>query len=78
MIGSLYCESADGIIKVYIGSGFSDEQRNMPPSEYYGKIVSIKYNAKIQAKTGEWSLFLPVFEYVRTDQDLADSFDRIL
>jgi hypothetical protein len=72
MIGSLYCESADGIIKVYVGSGFSDEQRNMPPSEYYGKIVSIKYNAKIQAKTGDWSLFLPVFEYVRTDQDLAD------
>ena len=78
MIGSLYCESSDGIIKVYVGSGFSDEQRNMPPSEYYGKIVSVKYNAKIQAKTGEWSLFLPVFDGMRLDQDLADVFNMIV
>ena len=78
MIGSLYCESSDGIIKVYVGSGFSDEQRNMPPSEYYGKIVSVKYNAKIQAKTGEWSLFLPIFDGMRLDQDLADVFSMIV
>ena len=78
MIGSLYCESSDGIIKVYVGSGFSDEQRNMPPSEYYGKIVSVKYNAKIQAKTGEWSLFLPIFDGVRLDQDSADVFSMIV
>ena len=77
MIGSLYCESSDGIIKVYVGSGFSDEQRNMPPSEYYGKIVSVKYNAKIQAKTGEWSLFLPIFDGVRLDQDSADVSTKI-
>ena len=78
MIGSLYCESSDGIIKVYVGSGFSDEQRNMPPSEYYGKIISVKYNAKIQAKTGEWSLFLPIFDGVRLDQDSADVFSMIV
>jgi ATP-dependent DNA ligase len=79
LLGAIMCESADGIIKVNVGSGFTDTHRKeFIDDSLIGKIVSVKYNAKIQAKNGEWSLFLPVFEYVRTDQDLADSFDRIL
>jgi ATP-dependent DNA ligase len=76
-IGSLYCESADGVIKVYVGSGFSDEQRNAPPSEYFDKIISVKYNARIKnVKDGE-SLFLPIFLEVRNDKETADNSDKI-
>lgn len=72
MIGSLYCESADGVIKVYVGSGFNDEQRNAPPSDYYDKIIAVKYNARIKnVKDGE-SLFLPIFLCLRPDKDEAD------
>jgi len=77
MMGSLYCESADGVVKVYVGSGFNDEQRNAPPSEYYGKIIAVKYNARIKnVKDGE-SLFLPIFLEVREDKDTADTSDKI-
>lgn len=72
MIGSLYCESADGVLKVYVGSGFSDEQRSAPPSDYWNKIVAIKYNARIKNVKGEESLFLPIFLEVRLDKETAD------
>ena len=77
MIGSLYCESADGVVKVYVGSGFNDEQRNAPPSEYYDKIIAVKYNARIKnVKDGE-SLFLPIFLEIRNDKEFADTSDKI-
>ena len=76
-IGSLYCESADGVVKVYVGSGFSDDQRNAPPSEYFDKIISVKYNARIKnVKDGE-SLFLPIFLEIRNDKEFADTSDKI-
>lgn len=71
MIGALICESEDGIIKVSVGSGLRDEDRQV--DVYTGKIVSVKYNARIQNKTGEQSLFLPIFETIRLDKDAADS-----
>ena len=76
-IGSLYCESADGVVKVYVGSGFNDEQRNAPPSDYLDKIISVKYNARItNVKDGE-SLFLPIFLEVRNDKEFADDSKSI-
>jgi hypothetical protein len=72
MIGSLYCESADGIVKVYVGSGFSDEQRSAAPSEYQDKIISVKYNARIKNSSGDESLFLPIFLETRLDKNEAD------
>ena len=77
MIGSLYCESADGVVKVYVGSGFSDEQRSAPPSEYYDKIIAVKYNARIKNVQGEESLFLPIFLEVRNDKEFADVSTKI-
>jgi hypothetical protein len=71
-IGSLYCESSDGKVKVYVGSGFTDEQRNAPPSEYFDKIIAVKYNARIKNVQGEESLFLPIFLEVREDKETAD------
>ena len=77
MIGSLCCESADGKVKVYVGSGFTDEQRNASPSEYYDKIIAVKYNARIKNVSGEESLFLPIFLEVRNDKEVADNSKKI-
>lgn len=75
MVGALICESADGVIKVDVGSGLSDEDRLR--TDYVGKIVAVVYNARIKNKQGEESLFLPRLIEVREDKDQADSSDRI-
>jgi hypothetical protein len=71
MLGAILCESADGVLKVSVGSGFNDDQRNQG-DELVGKIVAVKYNAKIVNKQGEVSLFLPIFIEIRNDKDVAD------
>ena len=74
MLGAIVCESADGIVKVNVGSGFNDAQRKQYWKEnLVDKIVAVKYNARIKNKTGEESLFLPVFIELRDDKDVADN-----
>lgn len=73
MLGSLICESADGVVKVSVGSGLTDAQRKSYGQEIVDKIVSIKYNCRIKNKLGEESLFLPIFVEIRDDKDEADS-----
>lgn len=73
-LGSLVCESLDGIIKVNVGSGLTDELRSSLNSEdYIGRVCSIKYNARIKNKDGGESLFLPIFVEIRDDKTEADS-----
>jgi hypothetical protein len=73
MLGAILCESADGVIKVSVGSGFSDEQRKeLMKQNLLDKIAAIKYNMRIKNKAGEESLFLPVFIELRDDKDVAD------
>jgi len=74
MVGAFCCESADGKVKVNVGTGISDAQRK----EYWenkpiGKIAAIKYNEIIKASDGSTSLFLPVFVEVRFDKTEADT-----
>ena len=72
-IGSLLVESADGKVKTAVGTGLNDEERSYDPSEFLGKIVAVKYNALIDdKKTGQKSLFLPVFVEIREDKTVAD------
>lgn len=73
-LGALVLTSADGVVKVNVGSGFTDEQRDKYTKENtIGKVVAVKYNAKIQdKKTGQTSLFLPVFLELREDKTYAD------
>lgn len=73
-LGALVLTSADGIIKVNVGSGFTDEQRDKyTKKNTVGKVVAVKYNARIQdKKTGQTSLFLPVFLELREDKTDAD------
>jgi hypothetical protein len=76
MLGAMICESADGVVKVSVGSGLNDEHRiNLwhIKQEILDKIVAVKYNTRIKNKQGEESLFLPIFIELRDDKDVADS-----
>ena len=73
MLGNLICESADGVVKVSVGSGLTDSQRKKYGQELVDRIVAIKYNSRIKNKLGDESLFLPIFIEVRDDKDVADS-----
>ena len=76
MLGSLVCESSDGVIKVNVGSGLNEEQRiNLwhIKEEILDRIVAVKYNMRIKNKVGEESLFLPIFIELRDDKDVADN-----
>lgn len=77
-LGALVLESEDGILKVNVGTGFTDEHRDTITPDVVGKVVAIKYNGKIRdQKTGIDSLFLPVFVEIRDDKDTADNFEDI-
>jgi DNA ligase-1 len=79
-MGMVLLESSCGTIKVGCGSGFSDEQR-----KYYwendptGSIFETYYDSiTCDKKTGQKSLFLPIFKCERFDKDIADSHQEIL
>lgn len=72
LLGAIICTSDDGVVNVSVGSGFTDDQRLNYGYDLIGKIVAVKYNARIKNKDGEDSLFLPVFIEVREDKDKAD------
>lgn len=75
-VGAILCESADGIIKVGVGSGFTEEEREgIYPK---GTIVTVKYNARItDSRTGQESLFLPIFIEKRMDKSKPDHSSKI-
>jgi ATP-dependent DNA ligase len=73
-IGALECHSKGGSVVVCVGTGLDDGERACDPGEFIGKIVSVKYNALItDKKTGQKSLFLPVFVEIRDDKTQPDS-----
>jgi ATP-dependent DNA ligase len=61
MIGSLMLEDGKGI-RVDVGSGLTDEQRDLKTSEFVGKIVEIEYEQIID------TYIQPVFVQVRKDK----------
>jgi hypothetical protein len=67
------------IVRVGVGSGFSDKQRKeLTPDAILDKIVTVRYNVKIQDEKGGWSLFLPRFIGIREDKDVANSFEELV
>jgi ATP-dependent DNA ligase len=78
-LGALVCESSDGVIRVNVGSGYSDAQREeYTKKAVLGKIITVKYNARIKERSGESeSLFLPIFIELREDKDKAESSKSI-
>lgn len=77
MLGAIICESADGVVKVRVGSGFNDDHRKTLGKEIIDKIVAVKYNMRSVDKQGKQSLFLPIFIEIREDKDVADSSEVI-
>lgn len=78
-IGALVCETRDGKLRVNVGTGLSDKDREQDPSFYIDKIIEIAYNEVIATKTdrGTYSLFLPRFVTVRFDKDKANLFEEV-
>ena len=74
-LGALVLESGCGTIRVNVGTGFSDADRDtITAANSVGRIVAIKYNARIADKnSATQSLFLPVFVEFRDDKSVADT-----
>lgn len=71
MIGKLICEGVvEGReVKVGVGTGMTDADRARDPEYYLGNTIEIKYNEVcVDNRTGEWSLFLPVYVATRLDK----------
>jgi len=85
-IGSLILESADGIIVVGCGTGFKEKDVEWTPmtmmerwSEIDGAIATVESTSLTKDKrTGQMSIFLPVFVEFRFDKNTADTYERIL
>ena len=79
-LGSFVCQSQDGLVECNVGTGFSDEQRDVYFSDnMIGDIIEIKYNEIIANKADETtkSLFLPVFIEFRTDKTEANTLGEL-
>lgn len=78
-IGSIECETSDGKLKCSIGSGFTEEDRAMPPSYFIGKLIDMKYNALITSRgREEYSMFLPIYKGFREDVSAADTLPKLM
>ncbi len=83
-LGALLCESADGNVRVAVGTGFTDDMRDTIKEDVVGSIITVKYNARISSESkgcrnpkGIDSLFLPVFVEIRLDKTKADTGAKI-
>lgn len=73
-MGALVLSSSDRLVQTNVGTGFSDDDRNRITRDIIGRIVAIKYNARITDKKSNIdSLFLPVWIELRLDKTVADS-----
>ena len=80
MMGALVLESDDKMVRVSVGTGFTDEQRK----EYFtdsllDKVVTVTYNMRIKDKNrmGVDSLFLPRFIEIREDKNVTNTDKEI-
>lgn len=70
MIGALVCEGiTEGkFVRVKVGSGLSDLDRQLPFEEYLNETIVVKYTHIIQNEVGDYSLFAPRFVLIRYDK----------
>lgn len=77
-LGALQLQSACGMMKVGVGSGFTDKDRDTIKPDVVGKIITVKYNAVVDDKRTETkSLFLPIYLETRLDKSEADTLDKL-
>lgn len=82
-LGSLICETSDGLLRVKVGTGFSAPQRKslwkvVDEMVEEGAIVSVTANEILHSDEKEDSLFLPRFGKVRKDKSEPDSYERVV
>ena len=82
MLGCAICETSDGLLKVGVGSGFSDDERHAlwdarEDLMEHGLFLEVKSNGLIATESREWSLFLPRCSEVRLDKTEADDFSTV-
>lgn len=81
-LGAFGFESAEGIVEVSVGGGYSDKQREemwLNRDSYLDTIATVRANDLIQNRgtLDKYSLFLPRFIEPRQDKTEADSFERV-
>ena len=77
LLGALICETSCGKLKVKVGSGFSDKQRENP-EQYINCIIETLYNAVIDSENKTTKcLFLPIFSCIRYDKNNANSLEEL-
>lgn len=78
-MGKVWFQSSDGLIKVKVGGGFSDEERWQNWDDNIGKIYTIRFCEVISSKVKvAKSLFLPRHIEERPEKDEADDYDTIM
>lgn len=77
--GTLVCETSDGLVRVNVGTGYSDAQRiEFMQNKPIDRIVEVVYNARITKKGGGVdSLYLPRFIKIRDDKSEANSSNEV-
>jgi hypothetical protein len=81
LIGGFVLVDSTGVLETRCGSGLRAVDREKDPSEYIGRIVSIKYNEVIDSdsKPGKMALFLPIIchdsddDCIRLDKSEPDT-----
>jgi len=78
-MGAVLCESDCGQLKVAVGGGWSEEDREQDWDMAEGEIISVEFESVIQDKRNPkiFSLFLPRFDQARPDRSKADTLAEI-
>lgn len=80
-LGALICETRCGQLRVNVGTGFSDAQREAygDSDNIVGRVVTVQYMEQILSKADNslWSLYLPRFVELREDKDVANSREEL-
>lgn len=79
LIGSIRAISKCCKLETWVGSGFTDEDRNKDPEDYLGQIIEVKFTdiSSNKARTGTNSFSFARFNCIRHDKKEADTLDEI-
>lgn len=81
-VGSLICQTSDGLLEVGVGSGLTDDLRGKGPDFFIGKIVTVKANDTTDTEGKLRSLFLPrlidKFVEIRYDKTKANTLEEVI